>query len=140
MKKPQLLNVLLGAAILLSATQIVRAAPQKSAPFAWGITGHPGVQEGYPRETLGAQLDLVKQSGARWYRCDWPQSIFDQTPQFYDEQLREAKKRGLKILPILFPTVALDGSVPNAEIRARGGLCARRSQQISRSRDALGAA
>ena len=75
------------------------------------------MQEGYPRETVKAQLDLIRESGMGWYRCDWPQILFDKTPEAYDELFDEAKKRNLKILPILFPTVAMDGSVPNEEIR-----------------------
>jgi hypothetical protein len=82
------------------------AAPLKNAPFAWGVTGHPNAQEGYPRETFKVQLDLVHEAGMRWYRCDLPQTHFEKSPQIYDELLSEAKKRGVNLLPILFPDVA----------------------------------
>lgn len=91
---------------------------EPSQPFAWGVNGHPGVQEGYCQVEVAAQLDLVRDLGARWYRCDWDEGRFRSNPAAMDRLVLEAGKRGIHILPVIFPlTVARNEHTPD-EIRA----------------------
>jgi len=74
--------------------------------FHWGINGHPTAQVGYYHVPLETQLDLVAQLGMKWYRCDWSEKGLKDAPERYDRLVAEAAKRGVRILPIIFPTIS----------------------------------
>lgn len=75
-------------------------------PFHWGVNGHPVSQEGYWQVPLHQQLDLVRELGAGWYRCDISASAFQANTARLDELLAAAEKRGLRLLPVLLPSDA----------------------------------
>lgn len=85
-------------------------------PFHWGINGHPLTQEGYWQVPLNEQLDLVKQSGAKWYRISFGAKAFRANTARFDELLEGAEKRGLKLLPVLMPS-GLGENKPLDQIR-----------------------
>ncbi|MDD2307882.1 MAG: glycosyl hydrolase [Prolixibacteraceae bacterium] len=71
-----------------------------------GINGHPFVQVGYKDVSIQDQLDLVKEIGAKWYRVDcYGQATQPQFLPHIKELVAEAKKRGISILPVIFPPV-----------------------------------
>ena len=70
-----------------------------------GVNGHPLSQEGYLQAPLGAQLDLVKRLGARWYRADWGSDAPGRGVERAETLVREAARRGLQVLPVIFPPV-----------------------------------
>ncbi|MFN7161032.1 MAG: S-layer homology domain-containing protein [Candidatus Gracilibacteria bacterium] len=81
-------------------------------PFIFGVNGHPMNQESYkqtgaPSITEGVllteQLDRIQDMGLTSYRIDvgQPNAVFDQA-------VLEGKKRGITILPVIFPPVNLD--------------------------------
>ena len=72
-------------------------------PCQWGINGHPLTQEGYWQVPLDDQLDLVKESGATWYRISFGAKAYRANTARFDELLEKAEKRGLKLLPVLMP-------------------------------------
>jgi hypothetical protein len=86
----------------------------------WGINGHPGMQEAYKGTCNGfhvsgstaqegisveTQLDLVKSSGASWYRIDFPEQVYRNTSgkAFLKCVVDSASIRGIKILAVLKP-------------------------------------
>jgi hypothetical protein len=75
-----------------------------SAPFHWGVNGHPLNQAAYMDVSLAAQLDLVAGLGASWYRCDVDAPVFRDNPARFDALVRAAEKRKIKLLPILLPS------------------------------------
>lgn len=88
---------------LLSLLAFVTLA-RGAEPFQWGINGHPLTQEGYWQVPLNDQLDLVKESGAKWYRISFGAKAFRENTARFDELLEGAEKRGLKLLPVLMPS------------------------------------
>lgn len=76
----------------------------RAEPFQWGINGHPLTQEGYWQVPLEDQLDLVKESGATWYRVSFGAKAFRENTGRFEELLEKAEKRNLKLLPVLMPT------------------------------------
>lgn len=83
-----------------------------SASFAgelqWGVNGHPFVQESYRDVPIETQLDWVRRLGARWYRSDWGGWAVEKDGLFKVKHLvSEVKKRGIQVLPIIFPPVDL---------------------------------
>jgi hypothetical protein len=86
----------------------------------WGINGHPGMQEAYKGTCNGfhvtgstaqegisveTQLDLVKSSGATWYRIDFPEKFYKDVAgkAFLKCVVDSASTRGIKILAVLKP-------------------------------------
>ena len=129
-------------ALLLSAVGIAgraQSAPVQTAPeFAWGVSGHVFVQESYRPAPTGvsieAQLTLVQELGARWYRVDWLQDVFEKQPAAYDSLVRLATRRGLKLLPILFPSIpkgATNAEAEAASFRYGKAMAQRYKSQIS---------
>lgn len=104
-----------GSSFLSSGVSRPTAQPKT---FHWGVNGHPAVQEGYTDVPIAAQLDLVAQLGARWYRCDWYQASFDSDPGHYDSLVREARRRGIRILPVIVPTINCRTDTTTEQIRA----------------------
>ena len=86
--------------------------------FHWGVNGHPGAQEGYRQVPIAAQLDLVVELGAKWYRCDWSEGAFRAAPSAYDALVDEAARRGIRLLPVIFPDTSCRSERPLAESRA----------------------
>jgi hypothetical protein len=86
--------------------------------FHWGVNGHPGAQEGYRQVPIIAQLDLIVELGAKWYRCDWSEGAFCANPAVYDTLVDEATRRGVCLLPVIFPDTSCRSDRPLAEIRA----------------------
>ncbi|RYD35090.1 MAG: hypothetical protein EOP87_07970 [Verrucomicrobiaceae bacterium] len=75
----------------------------QAEPVQWGINGHPLTQESYWHVPLDDQLDLVKESGAKWYRISFGFAAFRANAARFDELLAKAERRGLKLLPVLMP-------------------------------------
>lgn len=90
------------AILFLFPGALVAAGETES--FIWGVCGHPNVQQGYIHIPIQKQLDLIAELGAEYYRVDWSDW---KSFSFTDTLIDEAKKRGIKILPILFPPVTL---------------------------------
>jgi hypothetical protein len=104
------------------------AAVAAGAPadgFRWGVNGHPGAQEGYRQVPIAAQLDLIVELGAKWYRCDWSEGTFRASPAVYDTLVDEAARRGVRILPVIFPDTSCRSERPPAQIRAESERFAR---------------
>ncbi len=87
-------------------------------PVQWGINGHPLTQEGYWQVPLDDQLDLVKDSGATWYRISFGFDAYRANTARFEELLAKAEKRNLKLLPVLMPPKGFYGdSKPLAQIK-----------------------
>ncbi|MHB1001969.1 MAG: glycosyl hydrolase [Armatimonadota bacterium] len=99
-----------------AAGSVTGAAPVK--PMQFGVTGHPYVQEGYREIPLSVQLDLVADLGLKWYRTDWFHEIATKNPAEYDKLINEARRRGITILPIIFPPINCRSEASLEEIRA----------------------
>jgi hypothetical protein len=93
--------------------------------FHWGVNGHPAVQEGYRQVPIAAQLDLVVELGAKWYRCDWGQGALGANPAVYDTLVDEAARRGIRLLPVIFADTSCRSKRPLAQIRAEAERFAR---------------
>ncbi len=84
-------------------------------PVLWGVTGHPGAQEGYREVPVAEQLNLLAELGATWYRCDWSEGSLESGRAEFEQLLNEAARHGMHLLPILFPTVgATSDAAPQA--------------------------
>ncbi len=103
--------------LLMAAAAAALTGYGKPRPFEWGVNGHPMAQVGYRDVPIAAQLDLVAQLGARWYRCDWSQEGFEKDLARHEELAREAAHRGLRILPVIFPSVGARSDADPAAIR-----------------------
>jgi hypothetical protein len=80
---------------------------EETQAFVWGICGYPNARQGYIHVPVQKQLDLVAELGAEYYRVDWnDRKSFSSA----DVLINEAKKRGIKILPVLFPPIDLKKS------------------------------
>ncbi|HZZ20480.1 MAG TPA: glycosyl hydrolase [Opitutaceae bacterium] len=67
----------------------------------FGINGHPFSQSGYFDISLEKQLNLVAESGARWYRVDISTENFQASTARLDELIRLSEARGIQLLPVL---------------------------------------
>lgn len=75
----------------------------------FGLNGHPFTQTVFKDVNIKTQLDLVKEIGATWYRVDVKGNALDpQRISELKELVAEARKRGLKVLPIIFPPLAIN--------------------------------
>jgi len=93
--------------------------------FHWGVNGHPGAQEGYRQVPIAGQLDLIVELGAKWYRCDWSEGAFRANPAVYDTLVDEATRRGVRLLPVIFPDTSCRSERPFAQIRSESERFAR---------------
>ena len=100
------------------ALSVLFHASALAEPVQWGINGHPLTQEGYWQVPLDDQLDLVKESGATWYRISFGFDGYRANTARFEEILRKAEKRNLRLLPVLMPPKGFhDGSKPLAQIQ-----------------------
>jgi hypothetical protein len=113
---------LLGVCVLAGAM----AAGATAGTFRWGVNGHPNVQEGYCQVPIAAQLNLVAELGTRWYRCDWDQARLDADLRAYDNLVDAAARRGVHILPVIFPATSARSDATPDEIRRASFEFARR--------------
>jgi hypothetical protein len=67
----------------------------------WGVNGHPFSQTGYFDVPLEAQVRLVAETGATWYRVDVSTEDFAASTARLDELLGIAARHGVALLPIL---------------------------------------
>jgi hypothetical protein len=116
---------------LMAACAVGEAAP---VSFQWGVNGHPNVQEGYRDVPVDVQLDLAAQMGARWYRCDWDQGRLEKEPAVYDELVAKAARRGIRILPVIFPSISCRSDAPPEQIRAAAAAFAKALAERYRGR------
>ena len=107
----------LSGAVLAFGCLSAAGAPVRAQPFRWGVNGHPHVQEGYRQISVARQLDLVAQLGAGWYRNDWDQARWEKDPAAFDSLVAEAARRGLRILPVIFPSVSCRSDATPERIR-----------------------
>lgn len=119
---------------LLLALLAACACAGTEHPILWGVTGHPNAQEGYREVPIAAQLDLVKELGATWYRCDCSEGSFESGRADFEALLDEAGKRGLHILPILFPNVGATSEAAPDVIREAAFRFGRRIAERYRGR------
>lgn len=90
--------------LIVQISIMMLPANANSQSMEFGLNGHPFAQIVYKNISIQKQLDLVKESGAKWYRVDcYGASIEPQQMSKIKELVYEAKKRGLKILPCIFP-------------------------------------
>ncbi len=88
------------------ASCVTNDSPTATQPsFAWGVCGHPFVQAAYKDIPTTNQLDLVAALGAVWYRVDAPVVSVTNAGVPWGQFLADAQARGIKILPILFPSL-----------------------------------
>lgn len=71
-----------------------------------GVVGHPFEQEPYRDISPVEQLNLLAELGAGWYRCDWSEARFRNAPRAYDDLVSHARRRNIRLLPILFPAIS----------------------------------
>jgi hypothetical protein len=83
---------------------LAAAIAPAAEPCHWGVNGHPLNQAAYTDVSLGAQLDLVSELGASWYRCDVDAPVFRGAPARFDALVRAAEQRKINLLPILLPS------------------------------------
>lgn len=85
---------------------ILLAAPRPARALEIGVNGHPFAQVVYKEVSIQEQLDLVKELGGKWYRVDCYGDMI-QPPRLarLRELVTEARKRGITVLPVIFPDV-----------------------------------
>lgn len=93
--------------------------------FHWGVNGHPFQQEGYRAVPLAEQLALLTDLGVGWYRNDWSQARFEAAPDTYDAFIEAAARKGIHILPVIFPSLGSSGDAAPEAIRAASRAFAR---------------
>jgi hypothetical protein len=93
------------------------AADTTPEVFRWGVSGHPNVQEGYCQVPMATQINLVAQLGMGWYRCDWDQARLEHSRAVYDRLVGHALRKGIRILPIIFPSTSCRSEATPEEIR-----------------------
>jgi len=116
-------KILLTAALFLVIVSYLATVAQEprsaaAASFHWGVNGHPNVQVGYIHVPLQQQLDLVRQLGAKWYRCDWDEGRWRRQNKDIDRLVELAEKRGIHILPVIFPATSFRSDATPEQIRA----------------------
>ena len=85
------------------------SASAEETKLIWGVNGHPIVS--YPGVPIKFQLDALRDLGLTSYRVDVPgMEKVDALP----ELVREGKKRGIDILPVVTPGFDLDKETPEA--------------------------
>jgi len=97
-----------GKIFTLLTTLIFLTVLSSCYAFDLGVNGHPFTQPSYKDISVQQQLDLVNEIGAKWYRVDCKSDIL--LPQNISKLrllLFEAKKRNIKILPVIFPPIDL---------------------------------
>ena len=82
----------------------------------WGVNGHPLTQVGYFDVPLAAQVALVGQLGAGWYRVDLGAGDFAADTARFDELLTDAEKAGVQLLPVLSSSPGGRSAATPAEI------------------------
>lgn len=97
---------LLGSAIVLLLLSL--ATPCDAARMGFGINGHPLAAYTISYEQ---QLDLIADLGLKYYRVD---ISADSAADGLDRLIELATARGIKILPVITPQLALDTEEPAA--------------------------
>ena len=91
------------AALLLVGVPLPGSAQEKPQELIWGVNGHPLAS--YPGVSLETQLDHIRELGLTSYRVD-----ISSTERLLDLQhlVREAKLRGITMLPVITPGFEMD--------------------------------
>src|ERR1017187_6159970 len=103
---------------LLFEIAVVGAGAADGGGFRWGVNGHPLSQSAYFDVPLAAQVDLVADLGAGWYRVDLDARGFAAETARLDELLTEAERRNIRLLPVLLPSPVIGEKGSPGEIRA----------------------
>jgi hypothetical protein len=103
---------------LLLQIAVVGACAADGGKFGWGVNGHPLSQSAYFDVPLAAQVGLVADLGADWYRVDLAEGAFAAETARFDELLTDAERRNVRILPILIPSPETGGDGPPTQVRA----------------------
>jgi hypothetical protein len=101
---------------MLLAGQAHAASPAQ-ADIIWGVNGHPLVS--YPGVSIEAQLDAVRDLGMTSYRVDV--SGTEHIPSL-QRLVREARTRGITVLPVVTPGFELDKESPEVLEKKAYGL------------------
>jgi len=93
---------------------ILLASTAPAGGFQWGVNGHPVTQSAYFDVPLDAQVSLVAELGAGWYRVDLGAGAFAACTARFDGFLTEAGQRRIRILPVLSssPGAGSDAATP----------------------------
>ncbi len=91
------------AAAFASVMLISLCMPSMARTISWGINGHP--LNNYRGVTTAQQLDYVKDIGLTSYRVD---VIDERSVPTLKTLVREAKARGIEILPVITPSTNLN--------------------------------
>lgn len=83
---------------VVGLASLVGTASISSAEIMWGVNGHPITA--YPGIEIEEQLELISDLGMKSYRINV--SFADSAPHLADI-VREAKARGIEILPVVTP-------------------------------------
>ena len=95
------------AVVALFAAPLSASAEQTK--LIWGVNGHPIVS--YPGVPIEVQLDALRDLGLTSYRVDVPGM---EKVDALAELVREGKKRGIDILPVVTPGFDLDKETPES--------------------------
>ena len=95
------------AAVLLLGSAVAVLAAKRE--FVWGVNGHPLAS--YPGVSIEAQLDYVRELGLTSYRVDIASP--EKLPLML-RLVREAKARGITVLPVVTPAFDLAKETPES--------------------------
>lgn len=87
---------------------VASAGSSARAGVIWGVNGHPLTS--YPGTPIARQLAYIHDLGLKSYRVDVREGDVERLPAL----VAAAKAEGITILPVLTPTLDLDGSNPEA--------------------------
>jgi len=98
--------------IIMIISTVFSAIWTSSSVFAqdveFGINGHPYIQEVYKATSVEAQISKVQEGGFQWYRSDWYEFATSTNGIVeYNKLIKEANKKGIKILPVIIPPIDL---------------------------------
>jgi hypothetical protein len=102
----------------LCGIAVIGAGAADGGEFRWGVNGHPLSQSAYFDVPLSAQVDLVADLGAGWYRVDLGAREFAAETARFDELLTDAERRNIRLLPVLLAPAA-EGDGKDSPARAR---------------------
>ena len=94
-------EILKTAVLLMASAVSADCSGLAGTKLQWGINGHPLSQSGYFDVPLEAQVGLVADTGATWYRVDVSSGNFAANTARLDELLAIAEGRGMRLLPVL---------------------------------------
>ena len=96
-------------ALVAAAFFMMPAARAAQPNFVWGANGHPLVS--YPGISVKEQLDALRDLGFTSYRVDISS---EEKSGALRDLVREGKRRGIAVLPLITPKFDLDKETPES--------------------------